>query len=394
MKARFLTFNFLSFLIIFSSCLENHDNGKEIDEIQIESIDTIEFNYSGKLDIVDYNVAKGQLLLVDKINNDVVFILADINNGGILEKKTLSEILPNYQHEDFKAISFGMNGIGYYLTFTRKVYQFDEKWELKKVIQDKDSELLNYFTFSNRQRLLDFGEGNVSIFGHFSQNKTNAFFTQAEFYERILHLNKINLGTEKFQIGIPFEKHSAYRQGKQFPMSISFFDVSMMDSTIHVIHQYDPTIYIYDWKDETAVLKDTIRLDLDYYELNSDFRLGDNFDILQFSLSSKLGFIRIFEDYTFIGYTKVIDKRKLRDKGITIGDNELFKQFLNDEYRICLQILRNGRKIGKDIVLPKIFGTIQVPISESELFFKPSPINFEMPNDVFFKLKLKEIEVK
>lgn len=394
MKARFLTFNFLSFLIIFSSCLENHDNGKEIDEIQIESIDTIEFNYSGKLDIVDYNVAKGQLLLVDKINNDVFFILADINNGGILEKITLSEILPNYHHEDFKAISFGMNGIGYYLTFTRKVYQFDEKWELKNVIQDKDSELLNYFSFSNRQRLLDFGEGNVSIFGYFSQNKTNAVFTQAEFYERILHLNKINLGTEKFQIGIPFEKHSAYRQGKQFPMSISFFDVSMMDSTIHIIHQYDPTIYVYDWKGESPFLKKEIKLDLSYFEFNSDYRLGESVDIYDFTLSSRIEFIRIYDDFTFIGYSKSIDKKILRDRRISLGKNEDFEQFLNSEYRICLHILKNGNKMAEDLVLPNTVGTIQVPLNERELIFKPSPLNFEMPNDVFFKLKLKEIEVK
>ena len=376
------------FLSLLCSCYGGKDDklSKDHASFEIEIVDTLTIDYQGILQIIDFDAENKIYLAIDKSKKGEVILTVD-ENGQILQKFVNADAGDHSFKGSLSGLGFDRKG-GFWLLSHHGFYRYSSDWEigLFKPNTNESPKLLNVHydlaNFGAPDSLLFLTVYNAPEHG----NKLN----EAAYYRDILNFTVIDFKKGSFSNQIGFEKESQYLNSKGlFPPYLTIYSYNHDGDELTVSYSNEPRLFVYKPTDKDFRYIRNISLDLDYFRFNKEDYLGNNPDMLQATLDSRIERILTYGKFTFVSYTKGLDRNEIISQGIEADDRQNFQKYVLDNFRQCLHVLKDGEKIGADIILPDYFSYPVLAYSESELLMGIPRFRYEFENEVFIRIKIK-----
>ncbi|WP_339877071.1 hypothetical protein [uncultured Algoriphagus sp.] len=265
MKRNFILLSFLYLIAFISSCSEKTEKA-DPQHLSYEwtVIDSLDLNILGNPIMSSVNNSGTRLSFYDYPSSETIITNS---NGDILNKFSKKEDtpdaygfkleLPIIWGED-KVILIGMNGIFIYDLSGNMIKKIDHAEIMgsggsmsfsgltAKIVSLDDKEYLMTKSFRNR----------------------DTYAGEQKFYDSYKAVELVDTETGKMQDFGPFEPESKFLDGMGYVQSDYAPAYHVSNGKLYLSHATDPTLYIYDFSSEDAILDSAIHLDIpDFFEI-------------------------------------------------------------------------------------------------------------------------------
>jgi hypothetical protein len=384
---------FLIIIILFFGCT-SENKIKENDNLpnaKIQITDTIKIDYRGNLKITEFNRKDELFIAVDAARENEIILVFD-KLGNIIctfDNRIAGE---NAVKGKISAVGFEERNGGYIVISMSGLYYFNKNWEKYNYIPNPKESQYTRFNPSNRFFKVTKNDKEF-ILTQLLTNPTGYNIESREHYNKVKLLTIINSENESFNLDLGFDELSNYRtESKLYAPYIFFFDYLKKEDKIITTFTNEKHLYFYEIDKETNLkLTNRHTFDFDYYKINSQFNYGDVFDIYKASFDSKIQSLKTYEDRIFINYTKEVDNSEFENNPMLYNDFQYFQDYMIKNYRQCMHIIEDGKKLYKDIILPDMLVTPAIILKEDEIVFNLSKSKYEFDNEVFFIGKINKV---
>lgn len=378
MKIKILIF--LGFLCFFS-CQKKVENKEKLvkTSYKITIYDTLEVEaIAPSLRIIDYS--KTRILFSDLMGQELIQTNL---KGKFIEKFRLIGDNPQqvgaYMYGatylgDTAIASIGTNGL----------FLYDLSGKLKSTYSKKISTIRGG-TLARRYKLIDLHiNKNPYIIGTwfspFKDEEKSLVSKDINIYRRLKFLTIFNLETQKYYIDLPFEKNSIFQKNENRYDDAYCFDYNRVDGLLYSLISPDKNINIYQVTDTGLVLKESILLETQDFELRKVGSFGSPIDPMEIYVNSEFRTLDVSQDgkYCLVSYRTGIPVEEYKRAKSNAEIPQIHKEF-NKRYVILLE---NKKQVSAPIQLPKdvkeviFFKSLDYVLLSTDSFENPDKTSF------------------